>query len=306
LGGSTNITTGGAGVNVQDNTTGTGTFYPLLSVQTSGALTTSNTSSTRLTFVPNTGTLSATVFSGSFSGSGSGLTGTASSLTAGAVSSITTAQVTSALGVTNTTYSGTMLTSANYSSYITSGAPTQAQVTSALGITNTTYSGTMITSSNYSSYFTVPTYTSQLTNNSGYITSASLGSYATTSTSSWSPSSGTFGVSGSITASGNITAYYSDMRLKNKLGNIDNALTKVMSLNGFYFEPNEIAQELGYELKTEVGVSAQEVQKILPEIVVPAPIDDKYLTVHYEKLIPLLIEAIKELKTELDELKSGK
>jgi DNA recombination-dependent growth factor C len=98
-------------------------------------------------------------------------------------------------------------------------------------------------------------------------------------------------------------AYYSDENLKTKLGNIENALDKVSSLNGFYYEANEVAQELGYAVKKEVGVSAQEVQKILPEIVVPAPIDDKYLTVHYERLVPLLIEAIKELKSEIDELK---
>ena len=73
-----------------------------------------------------------------------------------------------------------------------------------------------------------------------------------------------------------------------------------MSLNGFYYEANETAQALGYTVKREVGISAQEVQKILPEIVVPAPIDDKYLTVYYDKLIPLLIEAIKELNDKIE------
>jgi hypothetical protein len=77
-----------------------------------------------------------------------------------------------------------------------------------------------------------------------------------------------------------------------------------MSLSGFYFTPNQIAQDFGYELKQEVGVSAQEVQAVLPEAVAPAPISDEYLTVRYEKLVPLLIEAIKELKQELDELKA--
>jgi hypothetical protein len=114
------------------------------------------------------------------------------------------------------------------------------------------------------------------------------------------------GTAGEIRATNNITAYYSDDRLKTRKGNIENALAKVMSLNGFHYEANEIAQALGYTVKPEIGVSAQEVQKILPEIVVPAPIDDKYLTVHYEKLIPLLIESIKELKAEIDELKGNK
>lgn len=112
------------------------------------------------------------------------------------------------------------------------------------------------------------------------------------------------GVTGEIRATNNITAYYSDERLKTKIKNIPNALNKVMSLNGFYFTPNETAQELGYSSKRDIGVSAQEVKAILPEIVVPAPVDSQYLTVYYEKLIPLLIEAIKELKTEVDEFRA--
>ena len=112
------------------------------------------------------------------------------------------------------------------------------------------------------------------------------------------------GTAGEIRATNNITAYYSDMRLKDKLYNIPDALAKVMTLSGFYFTPNQIAVDFGYELKQEVGVSAQEVQAVLPEAVAPAPISDEYLTVRYEKLVPLLIEAIKELKQELDELKA--
>ena len=112
------------------------------------------------------------------------------------------------------------------------------------------------------------------------------------------------GTTGEIRATNNITAYYSDDRLKTRFNNIDNALAKVLSLNGFYYQANETAQALGYQVKSEVGVSAQEVQAILPEIVVPAPIDDKYLTVHYDKLIPLLIEAIKEQQKQIDDLKS--
>jgi len=114
---------------------------------------------------------------------------------------------------------------------------------------------------------------------------------------------GATGSTGSIVATGNITAFYSDDRLKRRLGIIENALEKVCSLTGFYYEANKTAQDLGYPVKKDVGLSAQDVQKILPEVVVPAPIDDKYLTIHYERIIPLLVESIKELKSEIDRLK---
>ena len=111
------------------------------------------------------------------------------------------------------------------------------------------------------------------------------------------------GVAGEIRATNNITAYFSDDRLKTRLGGIENALEKVRSLEGFFYEPNDVAQALGYAKTREIGVSAQQVQKVLPEIVVPAPIDAAYWTVRYEKLIPLLIEAIKEIDGELQILK---
>ena len=109
---------------------------------------------------------------------------------------------------------------------------------------------------------------------------------------------------GEIRATNNITAYFSDDRLKTRLGKIDSALDRVCSLSGFYYEPNQLAQSLGYQVKREVGISAQDLEKVLPEAVKPAPIDEQYKTVQYERVIPLLIEAIKELTTELRDLKS--
>jgi hypothetical protein len=113
------------------------------------------------------------------------------------------------------------------------------------------------------------------------------------------------GRTGEIRATNEITAYFSDDRLKNKLGKIENALDKICALEGFYYEPNSTAQELGYEMKKNVGISAQKMQEVLPEIVAPAPVDSKYLTVRYERALPLIIEAIKELRQEILEIKRG-
>jgi hypothetical protein len=113
------------------------------------------------------------------------------------------------------------------------------------------------------------------------------------------------GTTGEIRATNNITAFFSDERLKTKTGDIENALAKVCQIETMLYRANEVAVALGYDASIpEVGVTAQSVQKVQPEIVVPAPIDDKYLTVRYEKLVPLLIEAIKELKAQVDELKA--
>jgi len=112
------------------------------------------------------------------------------------------------------------------------------------------------------------------------------------------------GVSGEIVATGDITSNASDDRLKTKLGGIENALDKVESLSGFYFEFNDTAIDLGLQEGKRVGVSAQEVQSVLPEVVKDSPVGEDYLTVQYEKMVPLLIEAIKEQSTTIEDLKS--
>lgn len=130
--------------------------------------------------------------------------------------------------------------------------------------------------------------------------------------------------SGNTTFPGDVTAYSSDERLKENVQNIPNALDKVLSLNGVTFDWKQEAFDAGFNPKIkegDAGVLAQQVQAVLPQAVKPAPFDldvdgnsisgKDYLTVQYEKLAPLFIEAIKEqqaqielLKAELAELKN--
>ena len=108
-------------------------------------------------------------------------------------------------------------------------------------------------------------------------------------------------VTGNLTATGEVTAYYSDERLKDFEGTIPDALDKVKKLNGYLYKENNVARSLGYDNPNrQAGVSAQEVQAVLPEVVVPSPVDSQYLTVKYDKLVPLLIEAIKEQQDQIE------
>ncbi len=121
-------------------------------------------------------------------------------------------------------------------------------------------------------------------------------------------------VLGEATVTGDLTANTSDKRLKTNIVNIDSPLEKISKINGVYFNWNELAKELVQKdtEKREVGFIAQEVQEILPEVIKPAGFDvelqsgENYLTIQYEKIVPLLVEAIKELKSEIEELKKNK
>jgi hypothetical protein len=162
--------------------------------------------------------------------------------------------------------------------------------------------------------FSAGTITATLSGNASTATSATTATTATTANATATGNNfqmnslgvGTAGsgTAGEIRATNNVTAYYSDDRLKTRLGSIEGALDKVKTLDTFYYEANETAQALGYEAIREVGISAQQVQAVMPETVAPAPIDDKYLTVRYERLVPLLLAAIKELEAKVAALEA--
>lgn len=114
---------------------------------------------------------------------------------------------------------------------------------------------------------------------------------------------GNLTVNGTIYGKNDIIAYHgssSDRSLKNDLKPIEGALEKTKTLTGYTFEWDTEKQT--YHTGSDVGVVAQEVEQVLPEIVTTR--DDDTKTVRYEKLVPLLIESIKELAAQVEQLKS--
>ena len=112
---------------------------------------------------------------------------------------------------------------------------------------------------------------------------------------------GALAVTGAITSEGDITAFSSsDKELKDNITNIEDALAKVESVNGVKYTWNDKSDLEG----DDVGVIAQEIEDILPEVV--ATRNDGYKAVRYEKLVPLLIEAVKELSEKVKKLEGGK
>ena len=111
-----------------------------------------------------------------------------------------------------------------------------------------------------------------------------------------------------VTATGDITSNTSDARLKDLIGTIESPLEKLSKINGYEFTWNETAKSLKgntFDDEIQVGVTVQELEKVLPSVVKPSAFEG-YKTVQYEKIVPLLIESIKELKNEIESLKDSK
>jgi hypothetical protein len=118
------------------------------------------------------------------------------------------------------------------------------------------------------------------------------------------------GTTGEIRATNDVTAFYSsDKSLKENIKNIENPLEKVSQINGVTFDwTDDYIKEHGGEdeyfiRKNDVGVIAQEIEKVLPQVV--ATRENGIKAVKYDRIVALLIESVKELKKEIEELKSG-
>lgn len=216
------------------------------------------------------------------------------------IEGVTVATASNSLALTNKTISGANNTISNIAN---------------ASLTNSTISGISL-GSNLADLTvgTGVTLNSGTTYNGGTAKTISIGqAVATTSDvqfDSFGVGTAASGVTGEIRATNEITAYYtSDARLKENVVDIEDALTKVMAIRGVTFDwtqehVDERGGEDGYFVrKHDVGVIAQEVESVLPEVV--AERDNGFKAVRYEKMVPLLLQAIKELKMELEEVKKN-
>ena len=112
---------------------------------------------------------------------------------------------------------------------------------------------------------------------------------------------------GKVMAENDVIAFASDKRLKENIIKISNPLDKIQQVRGVYFDWNQKSKEKGFRAareKNEIGMIAQEVEQIIPQAIEPAPFNKEYKTIKYDRLIPLLVECIKDQQKQIDELKS--
>ena len=280
------------------------------------------------------GSLTATSFTGSFSGSitSASYAATASiastaSFFSGSISNATSASFasTASLAPLYTLVSATSsmlapyLLVTNTSSFVTNSQTGSFVVNSQTGsfVLNSFTSSMLVpyllvtnTGSMIAPYLLISNTSSML---SPYLPTTRTGSLATTGSGTFSGSitiSSSLGVGtaapatvGLIRATNDVVAFYSsDERLKTNKQIISNPLEKLNQINGYEFDwiPTPgIHENEGHD----IGVIAQEIEKVLPEIVTTR--DNGYKAVKYEKIVALLIEAVKDLQNQVNELKNG-
>lgn len=282
------------------NITTNAVYYPVFTNSVSGTVTTEYVDSSHLLYNPSTGILTAGGFLGPLNG---------------------TVGATTANSGNFTTLAGTQLT-------ITNGGTTHA-ITGPLGgaltLSNggTPGTGVCLTVGG-SGDINITTGGGLFFGNYSYATGTSLRGngggewylYRTGSPVIQSNGAGAVQVNGTLYITGDAYTNYSDSRLKNVIAPITGAVAKIRQLEGFIYTASDLALSLGQgkEGQVRVGLSAQSVQKVQPEAVGLAGFDvdengnsksgENYLSVQYEKLVPLLTEGVKENADEIDALKA--
>ena len=258
------------------------------------------------------GTAAAAGFTGSFGATGvTGFTGYTGSIGlvgyTGSIGVIGVTGFTGSVGATGATgVAGTAAAAGFTGSFGATGATGPIGYTGSIGLVGYTGSIGVIGVTGFTGSFGA-------TGATGY-TGSGYGTTASVQMASLGVGTPATGVAGEIRTTNNITAYYSDARLKENITPIRNALAKVMQISGVTYNSNELAETFGYvDKQQQVGVLAQELEAVLPHVVVAAPFDcaigddgieysksgQHYKTVRYERIIPLLIEAIKEQQQQM-------
>jgi hypothetical protein len=174
-----------------------------------------------------------------------------------------------------------------------------ATLTIGTGLSGTSYNGSsLVTIANTGVTSNVAGTGVTVSGATGAVTISIGQSVATNAT----PTFGNLTINGTITATGDITAFFtSDIRHKNNVQLIDNALEKVNALNGVTWEWNDDVDEVTKQTPT-TGLIAQDVLDVLPEVVKTR--ENGFLALDYSKMIGLLVEAIKEQDVVIQKLKS--
>lgn len=250
--------------------------------------------------------------SGLFSGTSSGLfSGTSSGIFNGTSSGVFngTVQGTSSLAV-----SSSFATTASY--IITAQTASFITASNVIGIVNSSYTASYAVTSlsaswasaSLTSSYIVTAQTASFVNTAqtaSFVNTARTASFATNFRVSTYLNVGTStgSVTGEINASGDVIAFSaSDKRLKTNIKPIEDPIKKLMQLSGNTFDWMRGFEEMHSHIGEDVGVIAQEVEEVLPQVVTTR--DNGYKAVKYEKIVALLIEAVKAQQIEIDELKS--
>jgi hypothetical protein len=291
------ITGSAANIGVTNDTTTNAAVYPVWVTETSSG-TGAKISSTKMSFNPSTGVLTVTSVSGALSGNASTATALQTARTINGVSFNGTANITVAdstkLPLSGGTMTGTLVVTTGNGNGVKLGSNGDS-------LFGTTGDGASSTTANV-----------KLTSWYGIGFGPSISGQTVPQ---WENACWIDARVGTFSARGDITGYASDIRLKQNFTTISNALDKIRQIGGYEFDWDiELCESLGFAPSNphEHGVKAQEILAVMPDAVTLAPFDndgegvsksgESYLTVRYEKIVPLLIEGIKQQSVEIETL----
>ena len=279
----------GAGSTVADDVSTNGTFYPVLTQTTTGTITSSKVSTTKLSFNPSTGTLSATSFAGALTGNVTGNVNASGIVTA---AQFVTGASGSAIGINTNTISGPATITIDPAAVGDNTGLVVIKGDLQIDGTTTTVNSTTMTVDDINITLASGAANAAAANGAGITIDGASATLLYAST-------GDKWVFNKDVEAGNFNST-SDINLKENIRQVESASELVSKLEGVHFSWKETGKET-------IGVIAQQIEEHLPQLVQTG---DTHKTVNYNGLIGVLIEAVKEqgaqiaaLQAEIEELK---